>query len=223
MRPTVSSALRRNLPSLAVLAVASSLAACGGGASVPSDNGGSTLYTVYGSGQPVPRLTDLPFGGVKYRLPTDAAGRMGYVMRPVTETSRNEVTLHVRVTGRGTVHPVNGDQDCTGQPAHAQVMIQREGDDWLAKEGTTEHYRWWARQPIPLEVGTDVTVTVSFADLDQWSSIYGKRATDYPEAFHDAIAHAERIGITHGGCGAAGHGVYANGNVSVTIERLTIQ
>lgn len=206
----------------AVAALAALLVGCGGGDKdkpiVPSYSAGSDTWRVWTTKPNDIRFTDLPDGGVAYDLPDRADRPAGYVTREVdSREPRNEVVLRLRIEGDGIAEPVNGDNDCTGQPATMQLYFQRRGDDWLAKNGT-ENHRWFYGERIPLEPGD----TFRAVPLDQpgWSSVFG--GTD-PGVFADAVRDMARVGVVHGGCGAAGHGAYTvSGNLRVTIEALTL-
>lgn len=204
------------------------LAGCGGGggASVPSDPAGSTTWKVYTTRGNTVRLEDQPGGGVAYDLPSDQNHPMGYVLRDMSRREQGGQTLeaHVTISGTGTIEPTNYDQDCTGRDPELSIMIQRQGDDWTASEGNTEFYRWWSRDSRIMEPGADMTWNLSLMPSADWYSVYGKTAFDYPEQFNAAVRSGAHVGVTHGGCGAAGHGVYVHdGDARVTIERLVIQ
>lgn len=212
----------------AVLALGSLLTGCGGGggADVPSDSAGSQRWSVTTTRGNTVKLEDQPGGGVAYDLPSDPAHPMGYVTRSVSrrEQAGSMIEAHITVTGDGVVHPVNGDADCAGQEARLALYIQRQGDDWLASEGTTEFYRWWWNPREPMQPGAAIEWSVPLMPSPGWYSVYGKNAADYPDEFKAAVRSAARVGVTHGGCGAAGHGVYvADGSARVTIESLTIR
>lgn len=211
-----------------IVIVCAILAACGGGgggANVPHHTDvGSRIWSIFGSGKPPLRLHDLFGGGVAYDLRDTPEARAGYVVRRVDELDRGEIEIILRVEGDGVADPVNGDRVCAGQPAEIAVYFQRRGDDWLATEGSTEFYRWWWRDRIPLEPGTEVALTLPLEPSTQWTSVFAKSALERPDKFADAVEQMRYVGVTHGGCGAAGHGAYAkSGAVRVEIERLDIR
>jgi len=97
-----------------------------------------------------------------------------------------------------------------------RVLVMAYGEQWHLEFG-----RWWSNPiRVPLVPGA-YTVTVPIAP-EQWSSVYGKRGSDVPAAFADALRNVSHLGVTFGSC-FFGHGVYseAPGRVVITEYRVT--
>jgi hypothetical protein len=118
------------------------------------------------------------------------------------KTVPTKITLVYKIVGDGvfTFNP-NG---CNA-PAQVRLMIERSDDDMINEFG-----RWWAYpttpRTFPLAIGT-ATITVPMTP-DNWSSVYGKKGTQAPAQFSDAIKHIGSVGMTFGGGCYAGHGVW---------------
>jgi len=67
------------------------------------------------------------------------------------------------------------------------------------------------------------TITVHMDDIDKWSSVLGKNASEAPDEFKKAINRIGRVGITFGGCGHFGHGASATHPAKMSILKFTVE
>jgi hypothetical protein len=102
-------------------------------------------------------------------------------------------------------------------PPHLSLYFQGRGDDFTA--GKPNH-RWWAPFGfVTIKPGSlDVTVPLS-ADL--WTQVFGRHD---PQAFGQAIAQPQAIGLTFGAGCFAGHGLFVTGGTArFHIRSFTVQ
>lgn len=113
-------------------------------------------------------------------------------------------------------------QEQPGNPGTVSLAFQREDDDWSGR-GQRDYFRWYAPAQSVRELAPgEYAVTVNFADPG-WVSVFGHPSGENREAFADAMAHAERIGLVFGSAGARGHGVYTTGPARFTLLSFEIR
>jgi len=206
---------------LFVIPLALLLASCGGGRNpddkVPHFSGGSNVWSVWGMETKRIELTDLPDGGVSFDFPT-TPDEVGYLMRDerTTPTSNISVTIKLEMPEGEILADPEG-KSCV-QTAKARVILQKKNDDWVNEFG-----RWWSWFDAAPMVDGETTLTVSVTDINKWSSVLGKNASEAPDKFQNVLDNLGRIGITFGGCGHFGHGASATHGGKLTVTQFTIQ
>jgi hypothetical protein len=151
------------------------------------------------------------------RVDDDPANKVGYVLCPHTvaiTASRLEGTFSLTATP-GTLFvdaktPSNG---VTPATFRFVIMSGMNSTDLADEFG-----RWWSN-PVCLRLdelaATSVPqlMSVSLAP-ENWSSVYGKRGSDYTAAFNGLLSRPQFIGITCGAGGDFGHGIAVSGGYS---------
>jgi hypothetical protein len=126
-------------------------------------------------------------------------------------------TTFVPLTGAGHI-------DTSGAPATCGSYLEEAGDNLSGAVDNGEnyaYYRWWSHSGRVVLANGNFSVTASFTNLSDWSSVFGEFAnsTTSTEArspvtprqgFAQALANPAYIGITCGGT-FFGHGVMAKG------------
>jgi hypothetical protein len=116
------------------------------------------------------------------------------------------------------------------------LYLEEVGDN-LSGAGNFAYYRWWSHSArVTLQNGV-FSGSTSFDNLSDWSSIFGEYATQTTvdanigggkptqsphQGFAAALANPAWIGITCGGF-FFGHGVYATGPATFTMNSFSIQ
>ena len=131
-----------------------------------------------------------------------------------------------RIVVRYRIEAERGTRFVAGQtpdfPAAVSLYLQRGGDGWSGKRGY-EFYRWYAPNPTLRVLAPGVgEFTVSLNDPG-WISVQGRPASDFPEAFADALRETGRVGLVFGSAKARGHGVYATGPARFRLESFRIE
>jgi hypothetical protein len=126
-------------------------------------------------------------------------------------------TTFVPLTGAGHI-------DTSGAPASCGFYLEEASDNLSGAVDNGEnyaYYRWWSHSGRVVLANGNFSVTASFANLSDWSSVFGEFANAITSAeagspvtprqgFAQALANPTYIGITCGG-GFFGHGVIAKG------------
>jgi hypothetical protein len=112
-------------------------------------------------------------------------------------------------------------QEKPGEPATVSLMFQRAGDSWSGKRH--EFHRWYAPTATVRELGPGRGEIVVNLDDAAWISVFGRPASQFPEAFADALSETERVGLVFGSAGARGHGVYATGPARFRLDSFRIE
>ena len=156
---------------------------------------------------------DFPFSDAR-------AGHVHYVtFDPGSLAGKSRIVVRYRVDAARDVRFVP--QESPAQPATVSLVFQRAGDDWRAR-GRFEFYRWYSPPSTvrPIRPG-EYEINVSLRDPG-WISVLGRPPATNPEAFADALANANRVGLVFGSAGARGHGVYATGPARFTLVNFDI-
>lgn len=112
----------------------------------------------------------------------------------------------------------------TDDPTSASIItlyFQRAGDNWSAR-GPFETYRWYATfaSRSPISPGTFEIV----APLDgNWTAVQSSSTRSHPEAFREAVLHADEVGFVLGGGGGYGHGVSATGWARLIVTDFRVE
>jgi hypothetical protein len=86
-------------------------------------------------------------------------------------------------------------------PCFVSLYLQQQGDTLSAAD---EFKRWWSHK-IPLNPQGEASVVVS---PENWTQVFGKRGSDFPQQFQTAMSDLANVGFTFGGRHSAGHGIY---------------
>jgi hypothetical protein len=124
------------------------------------------------------------------------------------------ITYTITTTGNPVFdYRTKADNTCgKGSPGTVRLFFQRYGDNFSG-EGPYQQYRYWSQVAFKeLSPGTH-TLTATL-DPSKWSDVYGKRGSDYPDQFNQAVAYAENVGVTFGGGCFFGHGVKVVGGTA---------
>lgn len=149
-------------------------------------------------------------GGWYFDFP-GSAGSVGYVttLTSMAASSGIAASIMVVVTGNPVFNYKLEANNTCDFPAHVRLFLQRQGDD-LSGVGPKQYFRWWSIEAaFKLKAG-EAMLTESFANLDKWVSVFGKRGDADAEAtagLQDAVRNLARIGFTFGGGCFYGHGV----------------
>jgi hypothetical protein len=214
-----------------VFGVLALLAACGGGgSSTPADAHTSPVAVVIPVDQwdigPVINGSNFSSGYTvvtgngefSFKFPT-AGGSVNYVTQSSPVLS--DKTL-LRLTYTITADPgvTLQSPNCPGSPATLTLYFQRQGDNWSGA-GAFESYRWYAKfsQKIPLLPGTYV---VEAPLSGNWTAISTSSSSNNPAAFAAARSTPDVVGFVLGGCTGLGHGVFATGAATFTVNKFEI-
>lgn len=218
---------------LAIAAAVALLAACGGGGGVerpPSIPPNPTSATAsaweigpiisgknYSHGLPLHPVADVG-GGWHFDFPLkDGVHYVTVPTGPLTGKCCVSLRYHIDADPSVKFEP----SSVPGAPSILTIYFQRCGDDWSGA-GKYETYRWWSTTASisPISNGPR-GLSVSFAET--WFAVMGSSSGTSAQAFHDALAHACRIGFTFGGGTGYGHGVYASGPARFVLESFEVQ
>lgn len=154
--------------------------------------------------------TLLPNNGFKFDFPgiVYPNGEVHYVTQKPLAKLTNKVVVKGWITiAPGTVFSSITKTNMTPGSGKARVYFQRKGDDWGGL-GNYQYYRWWYTGYIDVEANGAFTFTAPLSDAANWISVYGNNAAEYPAQRQAAIDNMDRIGLTFGGGGGYGHGLY---------------
>ena len=112
-------------------------------------------------------------------------------------------------------------QERPREPATVSLMFQRAGDSWSGKRH--EFHRWYAPAATVRQIAPGRGEIVVSLDDANWTSVFGRPASQFPEAFADALSRTERVGLVFGSSGARGHGVFATGPARFRLESFRIE
>lgn len=161
-------------------------------------------------------------GGWSFDFPGPSArnGHVNYVTMPSRSLGgARRITMTYRIdAGRGVqFHP----QEYPGTPATMSLYFQVRGDNWTARD----QYRFarWYAPAEKVETLRPGTHTVSIDMDENWIAVVAFKRDTAPEEFRRALANASRIGLTFGGKGGRGHGVYATGAARFTLLDFRVE
>jgi hypothetical protein len=170
-------------------------------------NNGSEWDILYSQNMPAHPSND-PGDGWYFNFPTWGNGEVDYVQRPIANTIKYGATLKVilksEVTSGAPEYRPNGYNGTTCLAEGRMRVLLRKGTDL-----TEVNNRWWSsRIRFRLSPGTQTQLIIPI-DKDNWSNVRGQKNET---AFKNFLSGANKVGVTFGGCGHAGHGVsVANG------------
>jgi len=168
-------------------------------------------WTIAYSHNVPPRMTQGEGGTYYFNFP-DSDG-VHYIMQqaPVLRAGQT-VTMRFAIVGAGKLLPTEGEP-----PARVRLFLQQRGDRMTARE---EFKRWWSVASVELGAG-EFELTAELVPA-QWSSVFGKKGAEVPDAFHSAIADLVHVGFTFGGM-FAGHGVYVIGEARFVLKHFSVK
>lgn len=168
-------------------------------------------------------------GKTYFVFPTVSPG-VNYLTRPVSGLPAGVSFLSIAYTIAATGAPIfnyrtNSNNTCgPGFPGAVRLFIQRAGDDFSGA-GQFQQYRYWSARAVR-ELAPGSHALRAMIDPAQWTDIYGKSGSDYPERFRQALQNAARVGITFGGGCFYGHGVFnadSNSTARFTIDAFSVE
>ena len=173
----------------------------------------------YSVGMPL-YLTPTPRGlSFEFPYPDLQAGHVHYVTTasgPLWGKSR--IVMRYRIEGTRGVRFVSRENP-EATPT-LSLFFQRGGDSWNGKRH--EFFRWWSPVGSMREVAPgEREITVSLTDPN-WISVWGRPASQNPEAFRAAQEEAVRVGFVFGTSAGRGHGVFATAPARFTILSFRI-
>jgi hypothetical protein len=199
------------------------LAACNDSASSPASTLPSTEVPMnaqawsimYSPGMP-PHPTLQTGGGWYFDFPT-APSSVHYVLAAVSLAASVSVDASILVTTTESEPPMflynlQPDNTCL-YPAHVRFLLQEKGDDLSGTNGK-QYFRWWSNSVAYQLAPGSANLSASLADLSQWTSVFGEKATANSAAtagFKQAIANLANVGFSFGGGCFYGHGVRVSG------------
>jgi hypothetical protein len=108
------------------------------------------------------------------------------------------ITIKFELVGAGELLAVDPRETC---PCSVSIFLQPQGDSLTV---TDEFKRWWSHK-IPLNPQGETSVVVS---PENWTQVFGKRGSDFPQQFQAAMSNLANVGFTFGGRHFGGHGIY---------------
>ena len=190
------------------------LAACGGNPTPqPPGPSGWSNFTKGGSvaiSNPFafPSASQAPLGYI-YKKPPSSVLRIGQT-----------ITLNYSIAGNATFGVTD---PADAPPATIHLFIWETGDD-LTGVNQYAYYRWWCRTPAVLNIGDNRTLSCTINET--WTSVYDAAASAGAlpaQGFAQALNNVFAVGFTFGGQSFYGHGGYAIGNATFTIDSFTVQ
>jgi len=135
--------------------------------------------------------------------------------------------VEYRITSGAPIVQFNLSGDNNGTvPGNFRLYMASSFLDWNDEFG-----RWWANPAVPWEnnggmfalAPGQATISMSL-DPANWTSVYGKRGSDFPDQFAAFLSRDIDVGGTFGGGDFFGHGVATtNGTAEVRILRYEVQ
>jgi len=126
------------------------------------------------------------------------------------------ITIKFELVGTGELFASDPGETC---PCSVSLYLQQQGDTLSSAD---EFKRWWSHK-IPLNAQGEASVVVS---PDNWTQVFGKRASDFPQQFQAAMSNLANVGFTFGGTHFAGHGVYVKqgtGSVRFVLKEYSVK
>ena len=158
----------------------------------------------------------LPTNGNSVDFTQSGPPFLNYLTKTVNGINGSALSINYTITTTGNPifdYRTNTNNTCgAGSPGTVRLFFQRKGDDFSGA-GLYQQYRYWSINGFQeLNPGTN-TITATL-DPSQWSDVYGKKGSDFPDRFQAAINNAENVGVTFGGGCFYGHGVKVTGGTA---------
>ena len=130
--------------------------------------------------------------------------------------SGKTITIKFELAGTGELLASDPGETC---PCSVSLYLQQQGDTLSAPD---EFKRWWSHK-IPLNAQGEASVVVS---PENWTQVFGKRGSDFPQQFQAAMSNLANVGFTFGGTHFAGHGIYikqGTGSVRFVLKEYSVK
>lgn len=175
--------------------------------------GPSSPWVVTEAGAPAPTIS----AGV---LSLNASSNwVSYAMVPYSVALNPATTATLTYTVSGSGQFVCNNSGCHGARPTIRILLQRAGDN-LSCAGAFNYYREFS-QPFGLldEPGTH-TLSVPLSDPAQWTPCTPPNDAG---SFAGTLRNIGLLGVCFGGGDFACHGISANGDAQLTINRLAFE
>ena len=140
-----------------------------------------------------------------------------YVVQGAHESPTGKtITIKFELVGTGELLASDPGETC---PCSVSLYLQQQGDTLSAAD---EFKRWWSHK-IPLNAQGEASVVVS---PENWTQVFGKRGSDFPQQFQAAMSNLANVGFTFGGKHFAGHGIYVKqgtGSVRFVLKEYSVK
>jgi hypothetical protein len=126
------------------------------------------------------------------------------------------ITIKFELVGTAELLASDPGETC---PCSLSLYLQQQGDTLSAAD---EFKRWWSHK-IPLNAQGEASVVVS---PENWTQVFGKRGSDFPQQFQAAMSNLANVGFTFGGTSFAGHGIYlrqGTGSVRFVLKEYSVK
>jgi hypothetical protein len=169
---------------------------------------------LYSPGMP-PSLSQNADGSYYVDLPHQDG--LHYVVQGVQGNPTGKtITIKFELVGTAELLASDPGETC---PCSLSLYLQQQGDTLRAAD---EFKRWWSHK-IPLNAQGEALVVVS---PENWTQVFGKKGTDFPQQFQAAMSNLANVGFTFGGTSFAGHGIYVKqgtGSVRFVLKEYSIK
>jgi hypothetical protein len=136
---------------------------------------------------------------------------------PITGKSRIRMRYRIETDPGAQIVPLT---DVTAT-SKLTLYFQKYGDDWSG-EGKHETDRWYAyfatQEPI---LNGQYEIVAPFTS--RWNAVQSSDSWSNPEAFAEALKHADQVGIAFGGGSGLGHGAYAIGRARIVVQEFMVE
>ena len=158
----------------------------------------------------------LPTNGNTVTFPNSGPPFLNYLTKKVNGIQTSALSINYTITTTGNPvfdYRTNTNNTCgNGYPGTVRLFLQRKGDNFSGSD-VYQQYRYWSVSGFAeLKPGTN-TITATL-DPSNWTDVYGKKGSDFPDRFQAAIQNAENVGVTFGGGCFYGHGVFVTGGTA---------
>lgn len=179
-----------------------------------SSEGGNSRWQIrYSPG--MPKAPTAQGSGWYFDFPMTPSSHVHYVQDFQPPALKPGMTLTARFRIDGDAGFVA--QESPLETATVTLLVQRKGDDWSAR-GKYAAYRWYSGDQIALAPGEHVLSVPLTAEA--FGDVYGGHDA---QAFAEALANVENIGLVFGSPGGRGHGVYATQPSSFALLSIGVQ
>ena len=183
---------------------------------IPPTAGSNPWVFQYSPNMPQQPAVDGAAGSYQFAFP--AADGVHYLVQKRTLPIVGDMFIDLEIVGGGVLFGSDAAGQACGGPAHMGLYFQRLGDNF---GGDQPNGRWFSTQRYDLSQIGSGSLAVPM-DPAQWGNVFGKLGDDISTgmgtAFKETAAQPQAMGLTFGrGC-FAGHGIYAQGQVTFKIR-----
>lgn len=167
-------------------------------------------WSILNPGNPVYTGAD---GKPYFNFPNSSPS-VNYLTTPVNGISAKAAGMRMAYTVTTLGAPVfdyrtNPNNSCgPGYPGTVRLFFQRRGDDFSGA-GAFQQYRYWSQAGYRELAPGAYFISATF-DPAQWTDVYGKAGSAFPDRFLEALRNAADVGVTFGGGCFFGHGVFVD-------------